>query len=51
MKIVTSLGTLMRLASDLGKAKTTGNKEDIQKAQEQHDNYVEVCRRFDEVRY
>lgn len=51
MKIITNLGYLMKLASELGKAKLTGNKEKIQEAQEAHDAYQQMCLKSDEVRY
>ena len=49
MKTVTSFGTLMRLASALGKAKQKGNKEEIEKAQKEHDDYKKLCLESDEM--
>jgi hypothetical protein len=39
----------MMYASELGKAKKSGDKERIKKAQEQHDNYRDLCLRADEM--
>lgn len=49
MKIIANFGTLMKLASKLGKAKKKGDKEIIKKAQEEHDNYKQICLEADEM--
>jgi hypothetical protein len=49
MKTVTDFGVLMRLASRLGKAKQSGTKEDIEKAQQEHDAYKKLCLESDEM--
>lgn len=41
--IVTHFGTLMKYASELGKAKKSGDVERIKLAQRKHDEYYELC--------
>lgn len=43
MKVVTSFGYLMKLASILGKARQSGDLEAIAKAQKEHDTYKQIC--------
>lgn len=49
MRVVASTGTLLRLAAELGKARKVGDPQGIQEAQKRHDDYLEVCRRADEM--
>ena len=49
IKTVTHFGTLMRLASALGKAKQRGNQGEIEKAQKEHDEYKKLCLEADEM--
>lgn len=49
IRVVASMSTLMLLAKQLGDAKKLGDPEFIRTAQEQHDNYVEVCRKADRM--
>lgn len=41
--IVTNFGVLMQYASELGKAKQSGDVERIRIAQQKHDEYYELC--------
>jgi len=49
MKVVTSFATLMKLASELGKARLSGDEERIHVAKENHDAYKELCLKSDEM--
>jgi hypothetical protein len=49
IKVVTSLGTLMKLASDLGKARQKGDLAEIEEAQRKHDEYKKICLEADEM--
>ncbi len=49
IKTITSFGTLMKLASTLGKAKQNGDEEEIKKAQKAHDDYKKLCLESDEM--
>lgn len=40
---ITDFGVLMRYASELGKAKQSGDIERIKQAQQKHDEYYELC--------
>lgn len=40
---VTHFGVLMRYASELGKAKRSGDTERIKLAQQKHDEYYDIC--------
>lgn len=44
IKDSTRFGTLMQLASDLGKARKAGDQDAIAKAQAAHDTYVDLVR-------
>jgi hypothetical protein len=49
VKVVTSLGVLMRYASELGKAKISGDADKIAEAQKKHDEYKKLCLEADEM--
>ena len=49
IKTITSLDTLMDLAGKVGKAKQSGNKEELEQAQKEHDEYKELCLKSDEM--
>ncbi len=49
MKLVTSWITLFRYARELGEARMRGDEKEIKKAQENHDNYVQMCLKSDET--
>ena len=49
MKVVTNFGILMRLASELGKAKHSRDVDRISKAKKEHDDYKELCLQSDEM--
>ena len=49
MKVITSFAILMQLASNLGKAKLSGDIEAIKKAQKEHDDYHELCMKSDQI--
>lgn len=49
VKIVANFGTLLKLASDLGKANQSGDKSKIAAAQAAHDNYCEIIKIADET--
>lgn len=49
VKIVTDLGHLMGLASRLGKARQSGAREVIRKAEAEHDAYRDLCLKSDEI--
>lgn len=49
IKTVTYLPTLMMYAKELGEAKLSKDPERIRKAQEQHDQYQELCLQSDEM--
>ena len=49
LKTITSLGTLMRLANILGKARQSGDEEAIAEALKNHDAYRDACLEADEL--
>ena len=49
MKIVTSFSTLMQKAHALGQARKSGDAQTIEKAQQEHDAYVEMVRKSDKM--
>jgi hypothetical protein len=51
LKTVTNLGYLLRLASELEKAKLSKDQEKIAEAQKAHDAYAALCLASNEVRY
>jgi hypothetical protein len=50
VRIIASFTVLMQKASALGKAKQSGNSEEILLAQKDHDEYLELCRNSGELR-
>jgi hypothetical protein len=46
---VTHFGVLMRYASELGKAKQSGDLDRINDAQRRHDEYHELCLQSDQM--
>lgn len=49
MTVATDFRELMRLAWNLGKAKKSGNKKAIEKAQNEHDSYRDLCLKADQM--
>ncbi len=49
MRIITNFGTLMKLASELGKAKQSGDIDRINEAQRKHDEYRDLCLQSDQM--
>ena len=49
IELVTSWITLMRYARELGEARMFGDEKEIKKAQENHDNYVQMCLKADRM--
>ena len=43
IQVVTYLDTLFKLAHELGKARKSGDKEAIEKANEAHEAYRKIC--------
>lgn len=43
VKIITDFRVLMQKAAALGRAKNTGDKDEIERAQADHDAYKELC--------
>ena len=50
VKTITNFNELMRLAHLLGKARMSGNEDEIKKAQKEHDDYAKLCLEADEMR-
>jgi hypothetical protein len=50
VKVITYFDTLMAKAAELGRAKKSGNKEWIKRAQDDHDAYHRACLDCDEMR-
>ena len=46
---ITHFGVLMQYASELGKAKKSGDVERIRIAQQNHDEYKELCMKSDQM--
>jgi hypothetical protein len=49
LKIITSFSALMLYASELGKAKKSGDEEWIKRAQKKHDEYRDLCLQSDKM--
>lgn len=49
MKIIASFPILMQKARALGMAEETGDKEAILHAQKEHDEYMNICLKADEM--
>lgn len=49
VKIHAHLGTMLQLASDLGKAEQSGDVEAIAKAQAAHDSYKQIMLQADKT--
>ncbi len=49
MKIITSWSTLIGLAKELGKARMSGDKKRLAIAEKEHDYYVKIVRKSDEM--
>lgn len=49
VKTITDFGVLMRLASQLGKARISGDQKQIAEAQLKHDTYRDLCLKSDEM--
>lgn len=50
IELVTDFRVLMQLAHNLGKAKKRGIPEEIEKAQQEHDAYKELCLKANKMR-
>ena len=48
-KVICYWETLMRLASELGQARLSGDPDHIARAQARHDSYRDACLRSDEM--
>ena len=46
-KTYVTFSALMHYACQLGQARKSGDRERIEKAQREHDEYVDLCRRSD----
>jgi hypothetical protein len=49
MKVICSVGELIRVAGELGRARMSGDAARIAEAQARHDDYVKVCLESDEM--
>lgn len=49
MKLKTSWRRLMQLASEVGKAKKSGDPQRIKEAEEAHEAYRQMCLQADEI--